>query len=47
MKLSYSFHKEPMGGGTGDVDNSPNEWVFPSPDSLNEIILKSVCDWVK
>ena len=22
--LSYSFHKEPMGGGTGQIDNRPD-----------------------
>jgi hypothetical protein len=42
--LSYSFHKEPMGGGTGVMDNVPDkEWRYPSPNSVNEIILKSVC----
>tara|TARA_R110002012_G_scaffold242856_1_gene417350 strand:- start:1562 stop:1945 length:384 start_codon:yes stop_codon:yes gene_type:complete len=42
--LSYSFHKEPMGGGAGDVDNKPKkDWTYPSPNSVNETILKSVC----
>ena len=44
--LSFSFHKEPMGGGTGEVieprgDNA--NWKYPSPNSVNEVILKSVC----
>ena len=43
--LSYSFHKEPMGGGTGDVDNVPDkDWKYPPPKSSIETILKSVCD---
>ena len=42
--LSYSFHKEPMGGGTGDVQESVKKgWKYPVPDSVNEIILKEVC----
>ena len=42
--LSYSFHKEPMGGGTGDVDNVPDkDWKYPAPNTVNEVILKSVC----
>ena len=46
--LSWTFHKEPMGGGTGDIDNEPDkEWSYPSPKSVNEAILESVCDWVK
>jgi len=43
--LSFSFHKEPMGGGTGDVDNVPDkDWKYPPPKSSIETILKSVCD---
>jgi hypothetical protein len=41
--LSWSFHKEPMGGGTGKVDNVPDKWTYPSPNSVDEYILKSVC----
>jgi len=42
--LSYSFHKEPMGGGNGDIDNKPdNTWKYPPPKSITEKILKSVC----
>jgi hypothetical protein len=44
-KLSFSFHKEPMGGGTGEMINKPDkEWTYPSPNSVNEIILKAVCN---
>jgi hypothetical protein len=43
--LSYSFHKEPMGGGTGDTDTVPDkEWRYPPPNSVDETILKSVCN---
>ena len=42
--LSFSFHKEPMGGGTGELDNKPDkEWSYPSPNSVVETVLKSVC----
>ena len=42
--LSYSFHKEPMGGGTGDVQEPVKKsWEYATPDSVNEIILKEVC----
>ena len=42
--LSGSFHKEPMGGGTGDVQEPVKKgWKYPSPNSVSETILKSVC----
>jgi len=44
--LSFSFHKEPMGGGTADVSEpvkSMQGWKYPSPDSIGETILKVVC----
>ena len=42
--LSYSFHDEPMGGGAGDVSNTPDEnWTYPSPNSVNETLLTAVC----
>jgi hypothetical protein len=43
--LSYSYHKEPMGGGTGDTSNDPDtEWTYPSPNSSGESILEQVCN---
>ena len=43
--LSYSFHKEPMGGGTGNAVNAPEkEWTYPPPNSSAEGILQSVCN---
>jgi len=44
--LSYSFHKEPMGKGTAEVQQPAKEsqgWKYPSPDSQYASILKSVC----
>jgi hypothetical protein len=49
-RLSYSFHKEPMGGGTGDVQKPVKEsqgWKYPPPNSSIEHILKSVCRYAK
>jgi hypothetical protein len=43
--LSYSFHKEPMGGGTGQTLTPKNpEWRYPAPNSSGEIILKIICN---
>ena len=42
--LSYRFHKEPMGGGTGVVEESGKEWRYPPPQSVDEFILKQVCN---
>ena len=48
--LSYSFHKEPMGGGTGEVQKPVKKhqgWKYPTPNSVYEDVLKSVCSrWV-
>ena len=45
-RLSTSFHAELMGGGVGETINSKNpEWGYPSPNSANELILKSVCSF--
>ena len=46
--LSFSFHKEPMGGGNGDIQKPVKEyqgWQNPLPNSVNENILKRVCSW--
>lgn len=45
-RLSWSFHKEPMGGGTGETDNRPDEeWTYPPPDPVDETVLKTVCEY--
>jgi hypothetical protein len=42
--LSYSFHKEPMGRGTGETNNPKNpEWKYPTPNSVIEYNLQQVC----
>ena len=44
--LSFSSHKEPMGGGTGQnfpVPESHKDWQYPPPESSHEIVLKTVC----
>ena len=42
--LSFSHHKESMGEGTGEIHNPKNpEWLYPPPDSVLAIILKTIC----
>ena len=41
--LSFSFYKEPMGGGTGTPYTPPDKWTYPSPVSSSEVILKLAC----
>lgn len=42
--LSFSFHKEPMGGGIGVTGNPENpEWNYPSLNSGDKMTLKLVC----
>ncbi len=43
--LSGSWHKEPMGGGTGKDDKLDKEWIYPPPNTPYETILKSVCQY--
>ena len=46
--LSSSNYKQPMGEGHRVDYNEPDkDWRYPSPYSINEIVLKSVCDYVK
>ena len=43
--LSFSFHKEPMGVGTGEMLNEPDkEWTYLPPNSSGELTLKQVCN---
>jgi hypothetical protein len=42
--LNSSFHKQSMGGGIGATVTPENpKWKYPSPNSVKELILKSVC----
>ena len=46
--LSSSNYKRPMGGGHGEDYNEPDkDWRYPSPYSINEVVLKFVCDYAK
>ncbi|MDC0651431.1 hypothetical protein OAP52_05155 [Hellea sp.] len=46
--LSAISHKQPMGNGSGDPDSITNpEWVYPTPNSAAEYILKQVCEYAK
>jgi hypothetical protein len=45
--LSFSFHKEPMGRGTGEVQEPlarHKGWKYPPPNSSSEGMLKAVCN---
>jgi hypothetical protein len=42
--LSFVYHKQPMGRDIGETTNLKNpEWNYPTPKSVGETILKSVC----
>jgi hypothetical protein len=44
--LTYHFHLEPMGEGTGVVQKpkgNEGNWKYPPPKSMTGLILKSVC----
>jgi hypothetical protein len=42
--LSSSTHKQPMGEGIGDTNSQSNpKWIYPSPNSVDEIVLNQVC----
>ena len=46
--LSVSRHKEVMGGGAGIITNLKNlEWFYPTPNSVDETVLKKVCALAK
>ena len=40
--------KKPMGKGPGDILSPKKpEWIYPTQNSPNEIILKEVCEYAK
>ena len=47
--LNYSTHREPMGGGkVTAVGREPEkDWKYPTPNSVRETILKTVCALTK
>ena len=45
--LSFSFHKERMGLGTGERSKPTSkfkDWRYPAPNSVDEKILEKVCN---
>ena len=43
--LRMSFHRKQMGGGSGNVISEPQKnWTYPTPNSVSETVLKSVCN---
>ena len=45
--LSYVYHKQPMGRDIGEPSESNyKEWFYPSPNSVVEATLKTVCEYV-
>ena len=47
MRLSISFHKEPLGMGPGETFTPEKEWLYPAPTSSMEDFTKFVCDFAK
>ena len=43
--LQSVFYKQPMGEGSGESHTlSDGDWSYPIPNSINEIIVKKVCE---
>ncbi|MDC0421874.1 hypothetical protein OAN06_02945 [Hellea sp.] len=46
--LSFLFDKQPMGEGSGVTHSPPDpEWIYPTPNSVNEYTLKQVCEYTE
>ena len=45
LTVSSHLHRGPMGKGNKDTSKPPKEWRYPSLNSVNKTILKSVCSW--
>jgi len=44
--LKLSAHEEPMGEGAGEIYTPPKpKWNYPLPNSGDEIILETVCEY--
>ena len=42
--ITWSFHEKEMGKGPGETAKDPNqEWNYPTPDSVNELLLDNAC----
>jgi len=45
--LSYIFYDERMGSGSGNtVKGTSNEWDYPTPDGVDELLINMACDYV-
>jgi hypothetical protein len=43
--MQFVLYKQPMGEGSGDSHTSSDEdWVYPPPNSIEETIVKKVCE---
>ncbi len=48
QNLQYSFHKQPMGLGTGDIQDPVEKskgWKYPNPGSAIEQVINAVCNY--
>ena len=46
--LQYVAYEERMGRGRGrNITDKNPEWIYPTPNSSNETVLKSVCAYAK
>lgn len=44
--LKYSFHEQQMGNENGtSIDTKKPNWEFPSPSSVEELLLKVICNY--
>ena len=43
--LSVVFYNQPMAGGNGDSYNPPNEWKYPSPNTVAEGMANAACEY--
>ena len=43
-QLNHKFFRQPMGEGVNETLSEVSEWMYPSPGSAWEIVLKEVCD---
>ena len=44
--LKYSFHEKQMGNDSGtSLDTKNPNWEFPSPSSVEELLLKAICNY--
>jgi hypothetical protein len=43
--LQYVYYKQPMGEGSGEPSTSSDkDWIYATPNSMNELIIELVCE---